>query len=191
MHSHCPLLRNSSPLLRNSSDLAVLQSMLSGVGDGAYAELAIGLIRVALTERGLRALARLAMLTSSNDLQRVEHIVHAAYPPAVDELVSPNEGASILGVSRPTAVSWALTGQLTDQKVGNRHRFNRAEGRATARSTPADDRGVPDRPAASYRSDPIGVDNREAQLSSPLDSRNTCGPLMATACDGQSLSASC
>lgn len=44
-----------------------------------------------------------------------------------EKLISPEEAAQILGVSRPTVVKWLCAGELTDYPVGTQHRLDHNE----------------------------------------------------------------
>jgi excisionase family DNA binding protein len=58
----------------------------------------------------------------------------AKRPPLDAEWMTVQEAADVLGVSRPTVMSWALAGQLVTTMIGRRHFVSRASVDAALRA---------------------------------------------------------
>ena len=94
---------------------------------GSAARVTAGDAQLLLTVRGRKLVAKLVD-APADTVAQVEQLLgeglSAGSPP---DLVSPEEAAAMLGVSRPTVVRWAAEGQLTDYRVGSHHRYDRSE----------------------------------------------------------------
>lgn len=83
---------------------------------------------VTLSAHGTKVLAML-LNASEEDVREVEEFLEEHLPGRSGSavMVSPEEAAAVLGVSRPTVVRWAAEGLLEDHRVGSHHRFLRSD----------------------------------------------------------------
>lgn len=74
--------------------------------------------RLVFTPRGARLMAHLLEMLAEGKAVLISE---------ADKLISPEEAAQILGVSRPTVVKWIREGRLADYPVGAQHRLDYAD----------------------------------------------------------------
>ncbi|GAA4758577.1 hypothetical protein GCM10023328_47690 [Modestobacter marinus] len=101
----------------------VSRDFSTGLSAAPTVSLTVGTERADLNDRG-RSIVAALFDAEPDTLARVEDLLNRRKPV---EMVSPEEAAVILGVSRPTVVRWASAGELTDHPVGSHHRYPRAE----------------------------------------------------------------
>lgn len=126
---------------------------------------------VTLSAHGAQVLA-LLLSASAEDVREVEELLeaHREDRAGVTSMLSPEEAAALLGVSRPTVVRWAADGLLEDHPVGSHHRFVRADVVALRERRLRD--------ARAAREEAV---QRRAALGSELDTPPTRAELTAAA----------
>lgn len=87
------------------------------------ASVTAGAERAELNERG-RSIFAMLFDADPDTVSRIEALLTGRES---GDMLSPEEAAAILGVSRPTVVRWAAAGELTDHPVGSHHRYPRSE----------------------------------------------------------------
>lgn len=110
----------SNPLVAGGVATTEFSTALSRAPSAAVK---VGKEQLQLTRRGRGLLAKLLEAEPAT----VAHVESLLSGDEQLDLVSPEEAAALLGVSRPTVVRWAGIGDLTDHPVGTHHRFARVE----------------------------------------------------------------
>jgi excisionase family DNA binding protein len=107
-------VRAVDELLLDASDEDARRLARAVAVSGRLEWISSGGASVRLTERGAQLVAHLLeALVDGREVTIGE----------TDKLLSPEEAASILGVSRPTVVKWLTEGRIADHPVGTQHRL--------------------------------------------------------------------